>query len=86
MIPAHATRLVAQRPAELELGLEPTLDRAGSEHVVFHRLAVADDPVVADDEQLERPERRELAVRGLAVVEELQIDALLGTDHSSWSA
>jgi len=84
--PADAARLVTEGPAELELGLEPALDGACAEDVVLHGVAVADDPVVPDDEQLERSEGRQLAIGRLALVEELQVDALLGADHSSRSA
>jgi len=53
---------------------------------VFDVLAVTDDPVVPNDEELERTERGQLTVGGFALIEELQIDALFGADHSRRSA
>ncbi len=82
MAATHATRLIPQRAAQLELGLEPALDRAQTRYVVLDLLAIADDPIVSDDQELERPERRQLLLDGFALVEELQVDAGLYRLHS----
>ena len=84
MATPRAAWFVPERAAELELRLEPALDRSVLCHVVgvvLDLLAIADDPVVPDDQELEWSERRQRLIDRLTVVEELHIDARFRRDH-----
>jgi hypothetical protein len=68
----RAARLLACGTSELALGLDPSA--ANAERIGFSVLAIGDELSIADDNVLQRPDRRKLTVEWLALGEESQIE------------
>ncbi len=69
------TGLFAGRALQLELGLEPAVDGDDGVLRVLDRVSLGDELTVPQDDLVERPDRRQLAVVRLVSVEERDVEA-----------